>query len=776
MRTIRYVLILLLLLAVVFVGLCSCGQTQDPPAGNETETKSGSESAPQETERSSESEKTTESGDEPGPETESARPAESESETEIETVDLIGPILISATGFRAEVVDGNTILTMTVNASDEYIDLSKSFGVLPGCTWELYEDFVGTKKYALKAMNLVAGENVAYVIVWNQDKSDFRRYEIRITRPVLLSYQFLNGNEVIGSGTVDSASYVKAPYEPSKSGMRFVCWTVNGEDVTLPIKISKDTVFLARFVPNNYTITLNAAGGKVNPATVEVTYGESYTIPEPTWANHKFLGWIGADGQFALTGTYQLAHNTTLNAQWKELRIAGENIEWAYDETTKALTLTGSGPMTDFSDLSYRPWAEVAGDIESISVASGITTIGNSAFADFVNLDDVHLPDTITSIGSFAFARCSGLQSIQLGTALKSIGVKAFLKCYALESISLPSGMTVLGESAFEDSGLTSFSSGNLNSIGINAFARCPALVEVTLGDALEVLSEKAFTECPELTTVTVGKGLRMIGSDVFGQCEKLAVLNWNAVNVQDCTAQNKPLANAGKTAQGGLQFNVGAEVKRIPGYLFYGGKAYVSSIRFADNCVCEEIGKYAFGNCLGLTTLTIPASIRTIQDKAFYNCTSLTEIRLYATDLSGMQLASLSLPFGGSGTRTDDLVLIIGSQVTVIPDYLFYGADITDVQFEGTATCQSIGAYAFGQCKGLDSVQLPASLTAIGEECFVGDAPSACVYAGTTEQIQTIWNGEQPTSFTITCTNGVWPEQAGGGSSTTLRLNPKGF
>ena len=103
---------------------------------------------------------------------------------------------------------------------------------------------------------------------------------------------------------------------------------------------------------------------------------------------------------------------------------------------------------------------------------------------------------------------------------------------------------------------------------------------------------------------------------------------------------------------------------------------------------------------------------------------------------------------------------LIVGNQVTMIPNYLFYGSDITEVRFEAESVCQTIGAFAFGQCRGLSLVSLPASLTEIGEECFAGDGIENCNYSGTTGQIQTIWSGVQPTDFVITCSDGIWPEQ----------------
>lgn len=46
-------------------------------------------------------------------------------------------------------------------------------------------------------------------------------------------------------------------------------------------------------------------------------------------------------------------------------------------------------------------------------------------------------------------------------------------------------------------------------------------------------------------------------------------------------------------------------------------------------------IGEEAFGECVGLTTLTIPSSITDLGDGAFWGCSGLTDVYSYIADLS---------------------------------------------------------------------------------------------------------------------------------------------
>ena len=86
----------------------------------------------------------------------------------------------------------------------------------------------------------------------------------------------------------------------------------------------------------------------------------------------------------------------------------GDNLTWSYDTDTKALTIEGTG------DMSYNevPWAQVKGDILSVSLPEGLTSIEWSAFNGCSSLTSIILPNSVTSIRDGAFQNCSSLTDI----------------------------------------------------------------------------------------------------------------------------------------------------------------------------------------------------------------------------------------------------------------------------------------------------------------------------------------------------------------------------
>ena len=113
-----------------------------------------------------------------------------------------------------------------------------------------------------------------------------------------------------------------------------------------------------------------------------------------------------------------------------------------------------------------------------VKLPEGVTSIGDSAFADCSGLTSIELPERITSIGDGAFYGCSGLTSIELSEGVTSIGNHAFANCSGLTSIELPEGITSIGKYAFEYcSGLTSIELlEGITSIGSRAFWECDNL------------------------------------------------------------------------------------------------------------------------------------------------------------------------------------------------------------------------------------------------------------------------------------------------------------
>ena len=113
--------------------------------------------------------------------------------------------------------------------------------------------------------------------------------------------------------------------------------------------------------------------------------------------------------------------------------------------------------------------------LTSLTIPSGVTSIGRNAFDGCSGLTSMTIPSSVTSIGGAAFGGCSGLTSLTIPSGVTEIGDEAFSGCSGLTSLSLPSSVTSIDDGAFEGcSGLTSLTiPSSVTSIGDWAFHGC---------------------------------------------------------------------------------------------------------------------------------------------------------------------------------------------------------------------------------------------------------------------------------------------------------------
>lgn len=137
-------------------------------------------------------------------------------------------------------------------------------------------------------------------------------------------------------------------------------------------------------------------------------------------------------------------------------------------------SVTVSVPPTLFRQIVNRTIVDV-----TESDLSGVTTIGNSAFASCTALRLVSLPSSVTLIDVNGFIQ-SGITTLNFSHVIE-LGQNAFNTCRNL--INLPSIMKVskIGQSAFAAVSATSMTfSADLTSIGATAFSNCTALTAIT--------------------------------------------------------------------------------------------------------------------------------------------------------------------------------------------------------------------------------------------------------------------------------------------------------
>ena len=101
------------------------------------------------------------------------------------------------------------------------------------------------------------------------------------------------------------------------------------------------------------------------------------------------------------------------------------------------LTVSGNGTMDDYANISDRPWDGNKGDITSVVVESGVTTVGAMSFCNFGKMTSVTLPEGLTSIGTRSFLSCGKLTSITIPSTVTSIGAEAFYSCMSVTDVNL---------------------------------------------------------------------------------------------------------------------------------------------------------------------------------------------------------------------------------------------------------------------------------------------------------------------------------------------------
>ena len=115
-------------------------------------------------------------------------------------------------------------------------------------------------------------------------------------------------------------------------------------------------------------------------------------------------------------------------------------LNWSYDAGTKTLSITGTGAMPDYASGSDQPWYAFRNGIETVTIGSGVTTVGENAFRGCGQLQNITLPEGVTTIGEYAFLECYKLDGITIPSTVTAIGNAAFLRCYALLAIGVAAG------------------------------------------------------------------------------------------------------------------------------------------------------------------------------------------------------------------------------------------------------------------------------------------------------------------------------------------------
>ncbi len=338
-------------------------------------------------------------------------------------------------------------------------------------------------------------------------------------------------------------------------------------------------------------------------------------------------------------------------------------------------------------------------NIELLVLPNTLTEIGNMAFEHCGKLTSIEIPASVETIEKFAFQHCSNLTDVtfEKGSKLKTIGggfdsifdYGAFLDCSSLTSIKIPASVETIEATTFKGCSklatVTFEKSSKLKTIrggevDCGAFLDCSSLTSIEIPASVETIEAAAFKGCSKLATVTFEKGskLKTIGGGYSGgpnyygaflDCSSLTSIEIPAsVETIEATAFKR----CSKLAT--VTFEKGSKLKTIGGGF--------------DSFSRDYYG--VFSDCTSLTSIKIPASVETIEEYAFHNCSKLTDV----TFEKGSKLETIgSCVFDGSNLTS---IEIPASVETIEKDAFSNCSRLATVTFEKGSKLKTIGQYAF--------------------------------------------------------------------------------
>ena len=298
-------------------------------------------------------------------------------------------------------------------------------------------------------------------------------------------------------------------------------------------------------------------------------------------------------------------------------------------------------------------------NVESITIADGVTSIGDEAFIGANKLTSITIPKSVTKIGHGAFSGCNKLKSVNLSddnpnycyadSVIYNKNKTELVCCLpSADSISIAESVTSIADKAFSGCSLRSITiPENVTSIGDSAFYRCNWLMEITIPENVSSIGRNAFCECDALTSINVSENNKNYCSvdGIIYNKEKTALV---------CCPESH-------TPPHSVQEDKGSDEDNEYGN-FYFFRPIDITIPEGVTTICD----YAFQDCYSLANITIPESVTSIGHEAFSGCRNLRSI--------------------------------------TIPE-----------------SVTSIGHEAFSGCRNLRSITIPESVASIGDGAFKG-------------------------------------------------------
>ena len=392
---------------------------------------------------------------------------------------------------------------------------------------------------------------------------------------------------------------------------------------------------------------------------------------------------------------------------------------------------------TEVTIISYPSY--LGGSVTVPSTINGlpVTVIGQRAFYNNQNLTSITLPTSIKTISAAAFSGCSRISSFTIPGSVTSITSNVFEGCTNLSSISVSSSNTqyssldgiLYNKSRTALITLPQYKSGavalpsTLTTIRESSTNACSRITSISIpASVTSILS--TFGACRMLASITVDPANPnyssrdgMLYNKDFSVLIRVPGAKTGKVVVEEGTSFSGAFSSAFSVEEVVLPASTTAitdfmfdDCEKLRTFVLPAGTTSIGrfAFRFCDSLeemiipdTVQSIGTYAFRSCLSLKRVRLPTHLTVIEDW-FGSCESLTDINM-PPGLVRIEDDAFSNAKSLSDVVLPETVQHIGARA-------FFVTDLRMIRIP--AGVQTIGAIAFSICRNLTAIEVDPANT----------------------------------------------------------------
>ena len=287
----------------------------------------------------------------------------------------------------------------------------------------------------------------------------------------------------------------------------------------------------------------------------------------------------------------------------------------------------------------------------------------------------------------------------------------------------------------------------NITALPTQAFYNSKNVEHLILPNTLITIGEEMFYQS-DLRSVVIPTNVTTVGYSAFKRCSSLTTVTFEKESQLKTIGGDYYYGGAFSDCTALTSIEIPASVETI-GNTAFSDCSSLATVTFEKGSRLKTIGNNAYYRCTSLTSIEIPASVETIEKKAFMHCSSLATV----TFEKGSQLKTIAGDsYDGAFSDCTALTSIeIPASVETIEATAFKRcSQLATVTFEKGSQLKTIGggyysSYyhgAFSDCSSLTSIEIPASVETIEATAFSDCSQLATVTFEKGSQLKTIGGG----------------------------------